>query len=121
MTVARARLTVARPAEAVRPACGPRLRRLHLPRGQALVEEYLPLVDRLVGRTMARVGRWVEPDELRSAGRLGLVEVRVRSMLAMYYADEQSLREIGGRFGVGESRVCQILKGSLRQLRERLG
>jgi RNA polymerase sigma factor FliA len=42
---------------------------------------------------------------------------RERAILLLYYDGEYSLRAIGTRCGLSESRVCQILRQSIRRLR----
>ena len=57
-----------------------------------------------------------------------LVRMRVRSvvgtlpeadqrLLALYYGEERTLREVGAELGVTESRICQRLSGILQKLR----
>jgi RNA polymerase sigma factor for flagellar operon FliA len=50
-------------------------------------------------------------------GRLGGRNQRV---IAMYYRDELTFREIAGVLGVSESRACQIHSSALKSLCERL-
>jgi RNA polymerase sigma factor FliA len=45
---------------------------------------------------------------------------REQQILALYYEEELTYREIGSLLGVSESRICQILRGVQRKLRERL-
>jgi RNA polymerase sigma factor for flagellar operon FliA len=49
----------------------------------------------------------------------GLSE-KEREILLLYYDGEYTLREIGIRVGLSESRVCQILRQSVRRLRSRM-
>lgn len=58
-------------------------------------------------------------DELARA-LLGLPE-RLRTVLSLYYQEELSYREIGEMLGVCESRICQLIKGAQRTLREAMG
>lgn len=45
---------------------------------------------------------------------------RERTVLSLYYEEELTYREIGEVLGVTESRICQILRGIQRNLREQL-
>ena len=45
---------------------------------------------------------------------------RKRRVIALYYRDELTFREIAGVLGVSESRACQIHRSALQGLRERL-
>jgi RNA polymerase sigma factor FliA len=44
-----------------------------------------------------------------------------RRVLALYYAEERTMKEVGASLGIGESRVCQIHAAILEKLRARLG
>jgi RNA polymerase sigma factor for flagellar operon FliA len=46
---------------------------------------------------------------------------RERTIIALYYVEELSLKEIGGLLGVTESRICQIHGASVKKLRAALG
>jgi RNA polymerase sigma factor for flagellar operon FliA len=72
-----------------------------MPRSQATQEEHL------------------EKRELAAALREGLSELgeRERTLLALYYEQELTLREIAEVLGVTESRVCQIHTALLLKLR----
>jgi RNA polymerase sigma factor FliA len=80
-----------------------------------------------LGETMADpqavdpMERAARNDELatlvREVGRLG---ARNRQVIALYYRDELTFREIARVLGVSESRACQIHRGALQGLRERL-
>ncbi len=56
--------------------------------------------------------------ELRHA--VGTLAERDALVLSLLYRDGLTLREVGDVLGVSESRVCQIHKRALRDLRERL-
>ncbi|MFQ6098123.1 MAG: sigma-70 family RNA polymerase sigma factor, partial [Armatimonadota bacterium] len=43
---------------------------------------------------------------------------RERRVLHLYYFEEHTLREIGQKLGVTESRVCQIHGRAIRRLRQ---
>jgi RNA polymerase sigma factor for flagellar operon FliA len=45
---------------------------------------------------------------------------RKRQVIALYYRDELTFRQIAGILGVSESRACQIHRSALQGLRERL-
>jgi RNA polymerase sigma factor FliA len=75
-----------------------------------------------------RANPLAEPDnvcleqELRQMllGALDMLKPRYRTLMELYYRDELSMREIGERLGIHESRVCQIHKIALLKLRENL-
>ena len=46
---------------------------------------------------------------------------RERRVIALYYYDEVTMKEIGAELGVNESRVSQLHARALRRLREALG
>jgi RNA polymerase sigma factor for flagellar operon FliA len=51
---------------------------------------------------------------------MGRLNPRSRMVLALYYQDEMTFKEIGQVLGVTESRVCQIHSESILALRSRL-
>ncbi len=53
----------------------------------------------------------------RLARAIGKLPDREQRVLSMYYKDELSLREIGERFGVTESRICQVRSEAVHRLR----
>jgi RNA polymerase sigma factor FliA len=60
-------------------------------------------------------------DELATLVReVGLLGARNRQVIALYYRDELTFREIARVLGVSESRACQIHGRALQGLRERL-
>jgi RNA polymerase sigma factor for flagellar operon FliA len=61
-------------------------------------------------------------DETRSnlAEEIDQLDERKRLILSLYYTDELNLKEIGAIIGVNESRVSQILKAVIGDLRSKL-
>ena len=51
---------------------------------------------------------------------LELLPEREQAVLALYYGDDLTLREIGTLFGITESRVCQLHAQALRRLKSAL-
>ncbi len=58
-------------------------------------------------------------QELRTrlAEAVSMLSEREQRILAMYYQDELSLKEIGARLDVTESRICQLRSESVHRLR----
>jgi RNA polymerase sigma factor for flagellar operon FliA len=48
------------------------------------------------------------------------LEARERRVLALYYAEELTMKEVGAVLGIGESRVSQIHSAAVVRLRSRL-
>jgi RNA polymerase sigma factor for flagellar operon FliA len=63
-----------------------------------------------------------ERSEVRSALRQAILELpeRDRQLIALYYVEEMTLREIGQVLGVSESRVCQLHSRAMSRLRATL-
>jgi RNA polymerase sigma factor for flagellar operon FliA len=53
----------------------------------------------------------------RLAKALATLPARLRSVLRMYYEQDRSLREIGTRLGLTESRACQLRRDAINALR----
>jgi RNA polymerase sigma factor for flagellar operon FliA len=66
----------------------------------------------------ARLSTAEDIGQLRDA--IAELPERERQILALYYEEELTYREIGSILGVSESRICQILRVVLRKLKERL-
>jgi RNA polymerase sigma factor for flagellar operon FliA len=56
----------------------------------------------------------------RLRGAIAALPERERQILALYYDEELTYREIGSILGVTESRICQILRAVQRKLKEQL-
>lgn len=56
----------------------------------------------------------------RLAEEIETLDERKRLILSLYYTDELNLKEIGAIIGVNESRVSQILKATIGDLRSKL-
>jgi RNA polymerase sigma factor FliA len=65
----------------------------------------------------------IEWDRARAdlVGALDELPARERQILALYYVEELSLKEIGEVLGVTESRICQIHGSAVKKLREIMG
>jgi RNA polymerase sigma factor FliA len=59
-------------------------------------------------------------DHARVRDRVAQLPERARTVLSLYYEEELTYGEIGEVLGVSESRICQILRGIQRDLREQL-
>lgn len=61
-------------------------------------------------------------EELKSllAGAIGELPLRDRRVLALYYLEELTMKEVGRVLGVGESRISQIHSAALVRLRSRM-
>jgi RNA polymerase sigma factor for flagellar operon FliA len=65
--------------------------------------------------------RATRTEELSAlVGEVAMLGQRKRQVIALYYRDELTFREIAGVLGVSESRACQIHRSALQGLRERL-
>jgi RNA polymerase sigma factor for flagellar operon FliA len=64
-----------------------------------------------------------ETSEIRAALRQAVVDLpeRDRQLIALYYIEELTLKEIGQVLGVSESRVCQLHTRAVSRLRSALG
>ena len=64
-------------------------------------------------------GDSLERREMRArlVGAIDRLPERTRRLLALYYVDERTLREIGTAFGVTESRACQLHSQAISKLR----
>jgi RNA polymerase sigma factor for flagellar operon FliA len=64
-------------------------------------------------------GEPLERRELRARLSQAIAQLpeRTRRLLALYYVDEKTLKEIGTAFGVTESRACQLHSQAISKLR----
>jgi RNA polymerase sigma factor FliA len=67
-------------------------------------------------------GDAIEADEQRALLKAAIAELpeKERKVLALYYFEELTLKQIGEVLNLTESRVCQIRSQTLRKLRSRL-
>lgn len=75
--------------------------------------------DRIPDRTAVDPVELIEVREQREAIRSGLdrLSSRKRAVIRMYYFEDMSLKDIGTLLGVSESRVCQLHREALANLR----
>ena len=67
------------------------------------------------------VDRAARKEELtKLVEEVAMLGDRKRRVIALYYRDELTFREIAGLLGVSESRACQIHRSALQGLRDRL-
>jgi RNA polymerase sigma factor for flagellar operon FliA len=61
----------------------------------------------------------LEAEDLSSRVRAGLCSLtpRQRELLARYYGDELTLRQVGAKMGISEARACQLHVRAIRDLR----
>lgn len=78
--------------------------------------------DRIPDETAVDPVELVEAREQREALRSGLARLspRKRDIVHMYYFEGMSQKDIGVLLGVSESRVCQLNRGALTELRATL-
>jgi len=67
-------------------------------------------------------GDELEAEEQRALVRAAIAELpeKERTVLALYFFEELTLKQIGEVLKLTESRVCQIRSQTLRKLRDRL-
>jgi len=95
-----------------------------VPRALPHAQAFVPIEDADDGSlateqdAFARVAARQEQARLREL--VARLPARDRTVLSLYYEEELTYREIGAVLGVTESRICQILRGLQRKLREEL-
>lgn len=81
------------------------------------------------GASGPSLGNWhADPLSLLEAGRrqnaladaIRALPSRVREVIVLHYSGDMSFREIGGQFGLSESRVCQLHRRAVELLRASL-
>jgi RNA polymerase sigma factor for flagellar operon FliA len=84
-------------------------------------ESQLPAV--LVPAEPERPDLQYERDEVRGRVRnaIATLPVREQRVIALYYYNEVTMKDIGAELGVNESRVSQLHARAIRRLRESLG
>jgi len=84
-------------------------------------EAQLPAV--LVPAEPERPDLQYERDEVRNRVRnaIATLPVREQRVIALYYYNEVTMKDIGAELGVNESRVSQLHARAIRRLREALG
>jgi RNA polymerase sigma factor for flagellar operon FliA len=84
-------------------------------------ESQLPAV--LVPAEPERPDLQYERDEVRDRVRnaIATLPVREQRVIALYYYNEVTMKDIGAELGVNESRVSQLHARAIRRLREALG
>jgi RNA polymerase sigma factor for flagellar operon FliA len=84
-------------------------------------ESQLPAV--LVPAEPERPDLQYERDEVRQRVRsaIATLPVREQRVIALYYYNEVTMKDIGAELGVNESRVSQLHARAIRRLRESLG
>ena len=93
---------------------------------ERLVLAYAPLVKYVAGRMSSGLPSHVEEADLISYGLLGLISAiarlpeREKLVVALYYYENLTLREIGEVLGVTESRVSQLHTKAVLRLKSRL-
>ena len=89
--------------------------------GDNVDETQLPAV--LVPAEPERPDLQYERDEVRERVRMAIATLPAREqrVIALYYYNEVTMKDIGAELGVNESRVSQLHARAIRRLREALG
>src|SRR5256885_5162714 len=95
-----------------------------VPRTLPHAQTFIPVEDADDGTLDTSLDAFARLSSAEDIGRLrdaiaGLPG-RERQILALYYEEELTYREIGSILGVTESRICQILRGVQRKVRQQL-
>lgn len=80
------------------------------------------LVDYIPGEDSSPLDRWVAAEKYASLQKaIDTLPEREREVVTSYYQGGQSLKQIGARLGVTESRICQIHGQAVKRLQRVLG
>ncbi|MDP2309163.1 MAG: FliA/WhiG family RNA polymerase sigma factor [Pseudomonadota bacterium] len=80
------------------------------------------LLDRLEGDSASPLDRWVAAEKFAALhAAIEALPEREREVVTAYYQGGQSLKQIGARLGVTESRICQIHGQAVKRLQRVLG
>jgi len=95
-----------------------------VPRTLPHAQTFVPIEDADDGTFDRSLDAFARLSTAEDIGRLrdaiARLPERQRQILALYYEEELTYREIGSILGVTESRICQILRGVQRKLKEQL-
>lgn len=85
------------------------------------IEDTLLAVPETEGPEIAALDRLIDSEEKeRLAAAIEQLPKRQQQLLALYYQEELTLKEVGLVLGVSESRVCQLHAGIVARLRTAL-
>ena len=95
-----------------------------VPRTLPHSQTFVPVEDADDGTLDTSLDAFARLSTAQDVGRLrdaiGELPERERQILALYYEEELTYREIGSVLGVTESRICQIIRAVQRKLKVRL-
>jgi len=88
----------------------------------SLINTNVPLNEHIMGYQDENIEKVVEKDQMIESIKeiLSTLNEREQMIITLYYYDELNLKEISSLLEISESRISQIHKKLVRQLRERL-
>lgn len=88
----------------------------------SLINTNVPLNEHIMGYQDENIEKVVEKDQMIESIKeiLSTLNEREQMIITLYYYDELNLKEISALLEISESRISQIHKKLVRQLRERL-
>jgi len=88
----------------------------------SLINTNVPLNEHIMGYQDENIEKVVEKDQMIESIKeiLSTLSEREQMIITLYYYDELNLKEISALLEISESRISQIHKKLVRQLRERL-